>query len=300
MTDYLDLIQYGSLDLERSEELFKNQDYNFAAFCAQQGLEKHLKGYLIKFGIFENIEQLGHLQFPKIIEKMIEWMKQKNSESKEDNFKLLEKSIQYFESFKSILEEINESYEKKIIVWKSSLGITLNKQENDISNGLEIKLMKEGNILQNAIIDFFQSDPFKLKNVDIANLDEQQKNLLKKVVSLQNNLTEAAKSPDSSTSKIHQVMNDFEDVIGMFAYGSGKDSLEKEETIELGKYIKTSKSLEWMGTVVESYPHQIISRYPIQIDGKDPIILYRENKENLWKFIQKIKHVCLQIKESCK
>ena len=40
MTDYLDLIQYGSLDLERSEELFKNQDYSFAAYCAQQGLEK--------------------------------------------------------------------------------------------------------------------------------------------------------------------------------------------------------------------------------------------------------------------
>ena len=100
MTDYLDLIQYGSIDLQRSEESFKNGDYNLAAFCAQQSLEKYLKAYMVKFKIFENIQQLGHLQYPTIIEKMINWMKDGIDDAEEPYRKFLKTDIEYLEFVK--------------------------------------------------------------------------------------------------------------------------------------------------------------------------------------------------------
>jgi len=299
MTDYLDLIQYGSIDLQRSEESFKNGDYNLAAFCAQQSLEKYLKAYMVKFEIFENIQQLGHLQYPTIIEKMINWMKDGIDDAEGPYRKFLKTDIEYLEFVKKILNEINDSYEKKIIFWKDSLGIPHNKQEDNISEGIYAELMKNVSKLQKSTLEFLQSDPFGIQNIDVRDLDEEQKFVIGKINSVQENMMKAAKSIDSDISEINMIRDDIGDIFEKFAYGSGRDSFSKEETATFQKYLKIWRSVEWMWVVIESYPHVVISRYPIQIDGKDPILLYEENKENLWKLIQKIKKICLEIKESC-
>ena len=159
--------------------------------------------------------------------------------------------------------------------------------------------MKNVSKLQKSTLEFLQSDPFGIQNIDVRDLDEEQKFVIGKINSIQENMMKAAKSIDSDISEINMIRDDIGDVFEKYAYGSGRDSFSKEETATFQKYLKIWRSIEWMWVVIESYPHVVISRYPIQIDGKDPILLYEENKENLWKLIQKIKKTCLEIKESC-
>lgn len=300
MTDYTDLIQYGALDLERAEKLFEDEDYNFAAFCAQQALEKHVKGYMIRFGIFKNVEQLGHLQYPKVIDKMINWMQHTTDESKDKKYrKYMQKNIQFYKYILKLLEEIRDKSDKKIIFWKESLNITLNKHERNISNGIESEFLKYATELQKTSSEYMMTDVFGIHEVDTTKLNEKDKEFIEKLTSMGSNLQNATKTITANQHYATKAMTELEELVEMISYGTGKDALSKEDTIKIKEFIKLQKSLEWMWTVMNSYPHVIISRYPIEIDGKDSMTLYQKNKQDVWKLIQEIKEICSDIKKFC-
>ncbi len=299
MIYYKDLLQYGSLDLQRSEKLFNDEDYGMSAFCAQQGLEKYLKAYLVKFNIFENTEQLGHLQYPIIIEKMINWMEEGLQDAK-GNYKIvLEKSIEFYNFLHKLLNEINESKEKKIIIWKESLGMVHTKHEENILAGIINEMEKILEQLKQSIRDYFTSDPYDLKNINLGDLGGQEKFIVEKLSRMQEGMLKALNSNTGDLSGVKESRNAFIELLNKFEYGTGKDSFTKEETNFFEKMVKVWQSFDWTWDVVESYPHVVISRYPIQIDGKDSITVYKDNKDGLWDFIQRIKSSCNQIKENC-
>ena len=70
--NYLDLFQSGQIDLENSEKQYEEEEYMLSAFLAQQALEKHVKAYLLKNDIFDNVKKLGHLPLFSMINSLID------------------------------------------------------------------------------------------------------------------------------------------------------------------------------------------------------------------------------------
>jgi len=140
MINYLDFMQYAEIDLEISETAFKKKQYGNAAYHAQQALEKYLKSYFLKSNLIENVQNLGHLQYPEIINEAIKILE--NQKQKQDNslmMKLLDGTIKHYSSIKEMFTKVKQSEDKKILFWKASLGIELTTNEKNMLQGISKK-----------------------------------------------------------------------------------------------------------------------------------------------------------------
>ena len=287
---YPDLFQSGQIDLENSEKQFEEEEYMLSAFLAQQALEKHVKAYLLKNDIFDNIKKLGHLPISAMINRLMDHYK----ESTNKPYGL------YSESFMKLFEHISEYLLKlerkdspKIIIWKQSLGIPLTKDESNKEQGLSVKFDQIISELETSMPDL--ASQFKnlaqldqLNQVDTSQLDDKVQSLIKYLNKIYDRLAK-------KSTLTHE---DIEHIIHDIGYGSGKNSLAEIDTNKIKEFIKIFKSLQWMNEIMNSYPHQTLARYPFKIDGKTNHDWYIEYKDNLKELITKIKTTCEDIRKT--
>lgn len=293
MIDYRDFLQKAEYDLKVSEKLFKTEDYSSAAFSAQQALEKFLKSYLLKFNLVKDVQKIGHLQYSEITKESIRiFEKQKDIEESDETIKVLDSNIKHFNILLSIFKDVQESHVHKILFWKSSLGINLNKNEKNILNGIRVKINNSATKNLSVLLEYLNSESF-LKQLLKKKMPVELK---AKIPLFIREYIIATQRGDSHKMKI--AMEKLMQAISPYLYGSGPDSFSKESSDLMIKIKMIDSAFEWYEYVLLTYPHQEIGRYPTDIEGTNSEILYCENKENLLKLIQAVKIICTKIRMS--
>ncbi|KAG2476766.1 MAG: hypothetical protein NPMRTH1_1550016 [Nitrosopumilales archaeon] len=290
MIDYRDFMQYAEIDLEISETAFKKKQYGNAAYHAQQALEKYLKSYFLKLNLIENVQNLGHLQYPEIINEAINILE--NQKRKEDNslmIKLLDGTIKHYLTIKEMFTKVQQLQDKKILFWKASLGIELTTNEKNMLQGISKKNEQSTSQFIELLLDFVKNKDF-LKMISNAESipSELKANMHQALINFTEELSKNSGSGDARNKIIS--------LLEPYLYGSGTESFSKSESDTITKLTAIDNSFDWYGHVLLSYPHQQIGRYPTSIDDKDAYSLYIEYKENLWKIIEEIRTVCTRIR----
>jgi len=287
---HLNLFQSGQIDLENAEKQFVEQEYMLSAFLAQQALEKHVKAYLLKNNIFDNVKKLGHLPLSSVIRNLLE---QYETASKKTDDIFYGNFIKLFKILLDFLVRLEQKEDFKITVWKDSLGIPLSTKESNIVKGLTEQFNQISSKLESGMP--VMAEQFKnvinldqLNKIDISKLDKKAQTAIAFLKKVHDGL--ANDSPFS--------LDDVEQLLHDLGYGSGKNSLSEKETNDMYEFVKNNKSLVWIDEIINSFPHQTMSRYPFEIDGKTNHDLYVEYKDNLYELINKIKTTCEDIRKT--
>jgi len=286
-------MQKAEFDLERAVKLYKCKDYGFAAYSIQQGMEKYLKSYLLKFNLVKDIHKLGHLQYSEIAVIIIEIFEdQKKKETDSDVIKVIDAAISNFKTIYRIFSKIQKSHDQKILFWKRSLGMKLNKNEENILDGIRTESNTSAKKYLSTLSNYLASESFP-KNLQKKKLPVKLKEKIPKFLIEYSNA-----SRNGDTNKARQIMNSFMAAVSPYFYGSGPDSLSKGDTDFMIRMTKIETTFDWSEYVLLLFPHQDIGRYPTMIEDENSEVLYEENKENLWELIQAIKKICSRIKQN--
>jgi hypothetical protein len=288
MIDYRDLLLQGQTDIDRAKDLFIKEDYGFAAYSAQQGLEKYLKSFLMKFNIVKN-SNIGHLPYSLLLEIIIDEFDDLSKNEKDDTvfFQYLQTCKEYFNSFKNTLDSFQKSDPKKILIWKSSLKMKLNGDEEKIEKGIKIEEEKTKSIMINGITKLFTSNT--AEKPLIATPEDTQK----LVEWLSRNFQSAQNNSKIDFSK---EIDEIEEILSPYLYGVKEKSLSKQDSDFLTDFFKIFRTFEWLELLLASYPHEEIGRYPTTIDNESSVELYKERKDDLYNLITAIDSACLQIR----
>jgi len=291
MIDYRDFMQYAEIDLEISKTSFSKKQYGNAAYHTQQALEKYLKSYFLKLNLIEDVQKLGHLQYPEIINEAINICQ--NQKIKEDNpitIELLDETIKYYSGIKETFTKVQQSQDNKILFWKASMGIELTIKEKNIVEGIRIENDRTTSRIASLVSDSFKSGDFSKIISEADSIPLELKTIIPQIL---NELAGALKDGNSE-----DVRKKLVSVIEPHLYGSGTKSFSKAESDTMIKLTAIEKSFSWYEHVLLTYPHQEIGRYPTMIDDSDSYSLYIEYKDNLWRIMEEIQMVCTGIKDT--
>lgn len=293
MIDYRDFMQYAEIDLDISKTLYKKKQYGSAAYHAQQALEKYLKSYFLKSNLIENTKDLGHLQYPEIINEAISiFENQRKKEENSNMIKMLDASIEHYSTIKEMFTEVKQSQDKKILFWKASMGIELTAHEKNMLQGIRIKNEQSTSRFVSSVFSFFKTeDFFKMISQAESIPSELKTNIPQALRELAEEMIKKDPELGSSRDKVLSLLEPF-------LYGSGTESFSKSESDTMIKLTAIDRSFDWFEHVLLTYPHQQIGRYPTMINDYDAYSLYIENKDNLWKIIEDIQTVCKKIRIS--
>lgn len=300
--DYTDFIQQAEIDLKRAEDGFAEKDFAMSSFWCQQGFEKYLKAYFLKCGIFNNPVELRHSAYPKIISELLSHLSDPEIRD-QDNIQL-KSTLKFLNSLNEILIKIESDDRVKIMCWKGSLDIPFSKQETDIDAGLGQKIFPDLTSMMNETEVQFLSiakllTTIDFKKIDKSKLDDRTLELLDLLISITTNTLDITKLQNVDES-FTQLQSDTSRMMELIGYGSGKGSISKEETKNISKTLNLVKSLNWISSGIQVYPHETISRYPIFIDGTLSTELYAEHSSKLQILIQNIRKSCDDIKQEIK
>jgi len=294
MIDYRDFMLQGQKDIKRSRLLFEKEDYGFAAYSTEQGIEKYLKAYLMKINIIKNPDKLGHLTYPRLLEEIIISLKDQRYDSQNDEpiNQFFDASIKFFESYSNIFTGFERSLPKKILCWKESLKIDLNDEEKKIVVGLTTELNKIKNDFLFGIISSGQSMS-QTKQTTTPKLDPPG---IAKLVALLQRWLQAFTT--NTSLNIEKELNEFQVIIAPALYGMKENSLSRKDSDFFLKYLGVVRTFQWIDPVIAAYPHEEIGRYPFDIDGTTPTEIYKERKDELSNLLKMIELACSQIKIS--
>lgn len=292
MIDYRDFIQYAEIDLEISKSLFGKKQYGNAAYHTQQALEKYLKAYFLKSNLIENVQKLGHLQYPEIINEATNIFQ--SQKSKEDNAMtkmILEETIKHYSGIKEMFTKVQQSQDNRILFWKASIGIELTKREKDILNGIRVTNEKNTSNFVSVISESVKTGDFSKIISDAGSIPSELK---AGIPDMLGDFVESIVKKDIKPGMREKFLS----LLEPHLYGTGTDSFSKSESDTVIKISAIDKSFDWYEHVLLTYPHQEIGRYPTMIDDKDSYSLYEEYKENLWQIMEEIQSVCSGIRNS--
>jgi len=283
-------MQYAEADLQRSEKLFQNEDFGFAAYSAQQGLEKYLKSYILKSKLIKEVQKLRHLQYPEVIAETISiFEKQKNDEKEIAVIKVLNSAIEHFTILKKTFVKVEKSNDYKILFWKASMSLELNDNEKTMLNGIYLTNRRSAAKYLKTTMEYFASGTFS-KNLENKKLPSEIK---QQIPTLLLSYVQALAKGDHNIVEIREKIMT---LLKPYFYGSGPKSLSKDESDVMIKLSLIEQSFDWYEYVLLSFPHQEVGRYPTMIDGVEATTQYEKNKENLWKLIQGIEVICKRIR----
>ncbi len=315
-------------DRKACSMLFDNKLYGLAAYHNQQTLEKMIKACFIIVikesegkEIDKIIRTLSHYPLPKLIDYVL---KHGNFTIKIENNKELIGQIN--ENLASIKEEVSkikellETFkckENKIWLWKYSLGIDSNNTSIDIKN-LQLSKLEDviGNTrqdLNNIAIKRFCELIVNIYSEIRKNRSEYPKNRNKFMTVLKECLQSIDPSIDIST-----IINEFEkqrtDSLEQTFKSSSNINYETLNNIlqrlpnnkfnraELS-FKNIQENLFWLNifinssTILNTFPHEDIGRYPLHINGKSTIELYAKYKDKLKALLDETEMVCKNLEK---
>lgn len=290
MIDYKDYIDYADENLFRSALLIEKNDWRYAVFSAHEALELYLKAYLLKYEIISKPKDAGHLAYPAIFIKLADEFKSeiRNPSTNQDK-NLWLSALPHLENIKSVINDMRD-FRNCVSVWKSSINIPLNKNEQEQLQNI-LKKLKQSTTIQ---IEKMGSSVFtpqfesKMTNPSVNPDVKQIGNIMKKYYA------EASKDINSDLSNLG---------LELFSASEGfltgkKGALSQKVINSVFRQFVILRTMNWMPRMVFSFSHQQISRYPTEINQSTAKKLYQENKESVKTFIQAIDSTCQEIRNS--
>lgn len=294
MTDYRDFMHQADADILRANKLFGEKDFGFAAYSAQQGLEKYIKAYLLRLNMFDDPQELGHLQYPQILREAAIVIDDINkSEDMKHAHEFLDAYSKFILESANVIQMFTED-KKKILIWKTSLGMSLNTEEAAIMQGINTKftiMVQQLSIsFQNIILPVLVT--LKLQPVSVDSSVEQA------ITRFFVDLLKMMQNPEQyTTQQAFDILDGLMQSLKPFFYGTGTDSLSKSATDWILRLYFLLRTVTWLDVAQYSFPHEDIGRYPTYIDGISSITIYQDRKDNLLFLIQEITKTCCSIKK---
>lgn len=290
MIDYQDFVKYADENLARSDLLFKNNDLRYAVFSAHEALELYLKAYLLKYQIISKPKDAGHLAYPAIFLKLADEFKReiRNPNTNQDK-NLWLSALQHLDNMKSVINDMKD-FQKCIILWKNSINITLDKNEEENLQNI-LKKLKQSTTTQIEKVGSFVFTPQFESKMTKPNVNPDVKqigNIMKKYYN---------KSRKDVNADISGLGPELFSASQDFLTGK-KTGLSQQVVSSILKQFAILRTMNWMPMMVYSFSHQQISRYPTQIGNSTADKLYQENKKSVEEFLQKINATCNEINSS--
>lgn len=285
-------------DLQRAKNLFSSDDFGFSAYCAQQALEKYIKSYFYKLDLIENNNtyRFGHMPLSAILSDIKRETRRIEHQQRNNRLfsNMLKPLISLYKPLMDIFHEMKEP-EQKILWWKYSLNLPSATQIFDE----KLKVMSKSLSKFNNTLNLYneqQLDP---------NLNKIQQTFPKdfeRILTLRDDMKDMAEAAiELNLDKMKQKQGGIENISNLL---ESFDELQNSDE-PIGKFIQgdmkrlmayTRGVILHCGTIMKSFPHEDIGRYPTEIDGKESTLLYAENHEGLLLLINEISDVCDKIK----
>lgn len=290
-------LDQAELDLSRAKNLFESGDYGFSAYSAQQSLEKHVKSYFYKLDLIDNNPQrFGHLPLTAILTDLKNEMDKIERRQQSNKFflSMLRPAFSLYKEILGLFKDIKKS-DQKILYWKYSLNLPATSQIFDDKIGKIRKLLSQFNNAFN-IYDEQSFNPNvskiqeKFSKSDAQNILEFKdlfKTMSEEAINLDMNKIIQNKKLQEKEVKLLESFNELQ---------KGDSVIGKTIQGDMKRMMAYTKILPYLETIMKSFPHEDIGRYPTEIDKKDSTKLYVEYKDNLFVLINEISNVCNNIK----
>jgi|APSaa5957512535_1039671.scaffolds.fasta_scaffold44705_1 hypothetical protein len=293
------ILEQAKQDLVSSQTLFDNHDYGNSAYLLQQGMEKHIKAFILKYDLFvRNPQKFGHLPIIKMWEVIILELERKQPSFKKDIKEFSEKIMVILKNILKYFIKIKEDSRWKEFVWKSSLELTLNTSEQDLIKNFSTEMKKDFLPIISEAHNLFSSARDRL--ISVISGDPNQKILLENLVEKVMNTT-----LEFEMNQRHTMNGDMDDIIDKSPmWFEQLENLIKEimlmsnrKNAIVSSYFMKVLLFAWLFSfreeIIMTFPHEEIGRYPNMISNSRQI--YKDNKLNLEKFIQKVSQSCEKI-----
>lgn len=291
-------LQRGKKDVLLSQKLFQeNHDYEMSAYVAQQALEKFVKAYLLKSKIVANPRDLGHYQIPRIISTISTQFNimKRNTDKSNPLYLMLEHMSNIIDHSRKLFESIRDGDEKLVHWWKKSLEISQDVKDEDYERFVEL-MSRTGDRLGKSLTTYFANR----LNPNTEKFAQISKELPKEIQMVSEYMEEAVKQlknksivpVDEIKSKSNAEIAALLKIINLQKQGKIKGNLP---IYELEKSVVMFDILaNYVDLLMETYPHEIIGRYPQMNDGLTTEE-YEKHKDELWNLIINVKHSCDEI-----
>lgn len=304
-----------------SKKLFDDEKFGLSAFHAQQGLEMAIKAFCYRKKIdeiFESEKSLKtHLPSAVLIEKYFRYIidldnqfdRRSRGEELEEQ---VNKVISILEKLKSILDGLK--YHKKMNqVWKYSLKI---KDDSKVQKALEEIQQMQSNIPLNFFDNFIETYRSELvETINKKKYIKEQQRVQKAIDKAKKTTSDLGFSKNFVNSFLDITSNQWKSEIKSFVITHGAirsfDIVMGEDGLFSNLYGITNKKtqnsfvsprwLAWIGlispSILLSFPHEQIGRYPVMIDNKMSEDWYKEKKNELLLIIEDCAFGIKRIKE---
>jgi hypothetical protein len=299
------------VDLRRAQLAFDSQDYGAAAEDCQHALEVYLKAYLMRYELISNPGEVNHMKLVSVLMRVQakgEAIVTKFGKSMKFVVPLAKTKIA-MKGLGEVLKELqprsgdieSEDMKMKLSIWKYSLGQTDPNFEVNIKRIADKAKLIADPIMED-VLEYYRKEIRPL----LAKLTDAQK--------------EAAADKYARDSGFHaeiigDVMRDRappirpEDTyVYMIVLLMYLEKLFKEVVIhrpELWQFYKDCKDVcmlaypfRFFETLIKTYPHQDIGRYPNYIDGQSTIELYKTYAPQLESLMAKVLEDCTKIENA--
>lgn len=297
---YWDLfLKRGKRDLDISERIFKNHDdFEMAAYMAQQALEKHVKSYLMKSDFIEDPKKVGHFQIPTLISLIGERINiiKRNSNPSNPFYLVIEHYSIMLDHLRKLIESIKNDDEKLIHWWKYSLKIIEKIDDKDYEKFVDLN-QRTVKRLKNSF-GIFENNQL---NINLQNLQKVSKELTGKISQYTENMNKtldmANKKDENLKNESLKYAKDGLNTLNLIFELKKQGKLKNNSSIsELEKSIIISNILVHIELILSTYPHESIGRYPKMIDKEHSSTdLYTKRKDDLWELIQQVKTICIEL-----
>lgn len=299
-----DLREQAVQDLKSCQTLFDTRDYGNSAYLLQQGVEKYVKSFILRYDLFvKEPHKFQHLPIIKMWEIIIQELERRYKHFKKDVKEfakqlivLLKHMLEFFIKIKE-KNKNHKDFRWKQSIWKYSIGLSLNTSETDLMKNLKNDLEHELVPMISDAYDIFSKAKDRLLSMIYTNTQQKimLETLLKKVMNTTIEFEMSRKKPITDINKIVEQTPEWFDQLEKLIKEILLLTNSKEKILE--SYFMRVLLLGWLFSMHEemilTFPHEEIGRYPNMI--ADSRKIYEKNSVNLQKFIDRTTKKCKNI-----
>lgn len=305
-----DFITQAKSDMKRAKRGFDEQDYGAAAEDTQHALEVFLKAYLMRYNLIASPTEVNHLKLVNVLMKV-----QARADaivtrfSKSKKFVIpLGKAKREIKRLGEILAELqprsgkDESEEMKIKLelWKHSLGIEVTPEYERHLKELDAEIKARIRPMMDDFMDYYNTEirPILDKISDTAKESAAEKYAKDSGFHTQIMADVIRGNPPAmkvEDSYLYMI------VLLMFLEKLFKEEIKNSEW----EFYRQAKEVylltypfRFFDTIIKTFPHQDIGRYPNRIEEESTLQLYKKYSPQLGILMAKVEEDCIKIENA--
>ncbi len=306
-----DFIIQGKNDLRKAKRDYDENDYGAAAERSQHALEVFLKAYLMRYQLITNPGEVNHMKLVSVLMKI-----QARAESLVIKFGRSRKFIipigrakQEIRRLGEILKELqpksgdeqSEDMKMKLELWKYSLGMEVKPEYNDYLKQIDAEIKARLKPLMEDFLDYYNKEirplldkiPDTSKEAAVDKYTKESGFYAEIIGDVIRGKPPAMRPEDSYLYMI---------VLLMFLEKIFKEEVKKADEWQFYRDAKEVYLLTYpfrfFDTIIKTFPHQDIGRYPNRIDDQSTLDLYKTYASQLGVLMARVEEDCAKIENA--